>query len=44
MEVMQKIPDGYREELETNMKMFLGEMKTEHGGLKKVTIVMQKLM
>lgn len=38
MNVPEKIPDGYREELETNMKMFLGQMKTEHGGLKKVTI------
>ncbi|MCR4773567.1 MAG: hypothetical protein K5854_04345 [Prevotella sp.] len=32
------IPDGYREELETNMKMFLGQMEKEHGGLKAVRI------
>nr|MBP7471756.1 DUF4878 domain-containing protein [Prevotella sp.] len=32
------IPDGYREQLETNAKMYIGQLKEEHKGLQSVRI------
>ena len=36
------IPDGYREQLVANMKMFMGEQQATHGGLKQVRVVSAK--
>lgn len=37
-----KIPDSYRDQLVTNIKMFMGQQKEEHQGIKKVDIISAK--
>lgn len=39
MYLPDSIPDNYREQLESNMKMFLARMNEEHKGIKKVKIL-----
>lgn len=38
----ESIPASYREQLITNVKMFMGEQETMHRGLKKVCVVRAK--
>lgn len=35
----ERIPDSYREQLETNSKMFIADLKKEHGALGEVRIL-----
>ncbi len=37
-----QIPDSYRAQLVTNIKMFMGQQKEEHQGVKKVDIISAK--
>jgi hypothetical protein len=39
MNMPYAIPDSYREQLVTNAKMFIGQQKEEHRGLREVRIV-----
>lgn len=38
----EAIPESYREQLVTNMKMFMGEQQEAHRGLKQVRVVSAK--
>ncbi len=35
----QKVPEGYKEQLVTNAKMFVEQQKKEHGGMCKIGVV-----
>ena len=37
--ILRHIPDGYREELEANAKMFVERVKEEHHGIREVRIM-----
>lgn len=39
MYIADTIPDGYREELEANAKMFVKRMKDEHHGIREIRIM-----
>lgn len=34
----ERIPDNYREQLVANAKMFIGQQKEDHGGIKKIAV------
>ena len=39
MNMPERIPDSYRNQLEDNVRMFVGEQQKAHGGLREVRVV-----
>ena len=39
MYLPEQIPDSYRQQLEDNIRMYVGELNQEHGGLREVRVV-----
>ena len=39
MNMPERIPDSYRQQLEDNARMFVGEQQKAHGGLREVRVV-----
>ncbi len=39
MNLSDSVPDNYREQLVTNMKMFVAQQESEHHGIKDIRVV-----